>query len=608
MADRALGDWEVVMTLQTGVRIAAMLLLAAPLLGTSVLAQPRQGRGGAPAAAVHRAAPAPRAPAVHAPAMHAPAIRRAAPMQRAAPAPRRMAAPRAVPHRAAPSTVGRRMAAPHAPAARIERGRNAAAATARTQQRSHQRAARPTAVQRQQQAQQHQRAVQQSNRRRQQEQQKAVQQANQRRQQEQRASQQQQQKAADRAARERRPGAQPQRQPVTTGLSDRREGAASAARSLRRNPNFVAAPRQNGRRAASTTRRFVLRNPAFAKASERHARALTRSTFHGRFADAGLPAGRGWRWHRRAAVIGWVGPVFWPYGYSDFVDYTYYPYAYDAFWPYAYDDIYDSMFGPYAYGSADYAQAHTSVQTSATRRRAGVVSGGTDEAQVCTGQAGALTDWPIERISQVVEPDEQQRAALDDLKTAAAKAIDVLQSACPEDLPSTPTGRLEAMRTRLEAMRQAVQIVRPALDKFYQSLNDEQKERFNALGEDEQTAGTVGRGSAREPDLTKICSSQAAAGSLAPIGRIERALHPTDAQRAALNDLDQASRDAARILDANCPQDESLTPPGRLAAMEQRLDAMLKALATVQPALEKFYSSLTDEQKAAFDRLNRQQG
>ena len=47
-------------------------------------------------------------------------------------------------------------------------------------------------------------------------------------------------------------------------------------------------------------------------------------------------------------MIGWAGPLFWPYAYSDFVDYTFYPYAYDTFWPYAYDDVYEGMFDTYA--------------------------------------------------------------------------------------------------------------------------------------------------------------------------------------------------------------------------------------------------------------------
>jgi hypothetical protein len=59
---------------------------------------------------------------------------------------------------------------------------------------------------------------------------------------------------------------------------------------------------------------------------------LARATFQGRFADRMTGFDR----RRRGghpAVIGWVGPLFWPYAYSDFIDYTFYPYAYDTFWP-----------------------------------------------------------------------------------------------------------------------------------------------------------------------------------------------------------------------------------------------------------------------------------
>ena len=102
--------------------------------------------------------------------------------------------------------------------------------------------------------------------------------------------------------------------------------------------------------------------------------------------------------------------------------------------------------------------------------------------QICTGEAAGLTDFPIERIAQQVQPDQEQQRLLDDLKAATAKAVEILRAACPTELPSTPTGRLAAMRQRVEAMLQAVQVVRPALEKFYGSLSDEQKERFNRLG------------------------------------------------------------------------------------------------------------------------------
>ena len=44
-------------------------------------------------------------------------------------------------------------------------------------------------------------------------------------------------------------------------------------------------------------------------------------------------------------------------------------------------------------------------------------------------------------------------------------------------------------------------------------------------------------------------------------------------------------------------------PVGRVEAMEQRSDATLGAVETVQPALVKFYDMLTDEQKARFNAL-----
>src|SRR5262249_3068724 len=83
------------------------------------------------------------------------------------------------------------------------------------------------------------------------------------------------------------------------------------------------------------------------------------------------------------------------------------------------------------------------------------------------------TDWPIERISEVVQPTAAHRPALDELQAASAKAIEMLKSGCPKDLPSIPTGRLAAMEGRLQVMLAAVQTVRPALERFYQSLSDE---------------------------------------------------------------------------------------------------------------------------------------
>ena len=46
-----------------------------------------------------------------------------------------------------------------------------------------------------------------------------------------------------------------------------------------------------------------------------------------------------------------------------------------------------------------------------------------------------------------------------------------------------------------------------------------------------------------------------------------------------------------------------LTAPGRMAAMQRRVEAMIAAVDLVQPSLEKFYGLLSDEQKAKVNAL-----
>ena len=177
----------------------------------------------------------------------------------------------------------------------------------------------------------------------------------------------------------------------------------------------------------------IITNPAFRSSSIRG------PVFSGRF------HGSHWPWWRGGIVIGWIGPVFWPYAYYDFFDYVFWPYAYDDFWPYAYEDVYYGIYGSYAY---------VDPGLKAARRRAAPGNSERRLIGVCSENAPELTDWPIERISQVVEPTDAQRAALDELKGSTTKAIEILRAACPNDLPSVPTGRLAAMESRLQIMLQ----------------------------------------------------------------------------------------------------------------------------------------------------------
>ncbi|WP_407176147.1 Spy/CpxP family protein refolding chaperone [Bradyrhizobium sp. STM 3562] len=361
-------------------------------------------------------------------------------------------------------------------------------------------------------------------------------------------------------------------------------------------------------RLAQARRAPILQNPVFASQAAgrvgRTAASAAQPTFRGRFTQSAWA--EDWRrhHHHHLAVLGFVGPLFWPYAYDDFIDYTFAPYAYDTFWPYAFDDVYAGIYGGYApeyYAPEDayaYAGSAASQRVYARTANATTTNSFGGNSRICSGEAQGVTDFSIQKIAQQVNPDQQQQALLDDLKSASIEAVKVLQAACPTELPSTPTGRLAAMRARVDAMLKAVQIVRPALDKFYQSLNDEQRERFNALDQGAQAAA------AQPADIERVCKSQDAGSQALPIDKIVRSLHLNPDQEDGLKALDDATAKAAQIMQAKCQPAQTLTPTGRLAAMEERLSAMSDALHTTEAALTKFYGSLTDEQKAQFDRLN----
>jgi LTXXQ motif family protein len=107
-------------------------------------------------------------------------------------------------------------------------------------------------------------------------------------------------------------------------------------------------------------------------------------------------------------------------------------------------------------------------------------------SESCGAPKTSLSELPIERIKSVVHPTGQQSEALDRLQAATDDAVRILQKACPDEVPVTPVGRLQAMQQRLSAMLEAANQVKPALDEFYASLGSEQKQRFNTL---QQVAG-----------------------------------------------------------------------------------------------------------------------
>ncbi len=113
----------------------------------------------------------------------------------------------------------------------------------------------------------------------------------------------------------------------------------------------------------------------------------------------------------------------------------------------------------------------------------------------------------------------------------------------------------------------------------------------------------VPRRHARVPSLARMCGDGSRDVAGLPIDQIAQAVQPNETQASALDELGNASISAARIIREACPTQVVLTAPGRLAAMQGRIEAMISAVAIVRPALDKFYSLLDDEQKARFNAL-----
>jgi LTXXQ motif family protein len=111
---------------------------------------------------------------------------------------------------------------------------------------------------------------------------------------------------------------------------------------------------------------------------------------------------------------------------------------------------------------------------------------------LCSERAASFSQLPLERIEELIRPSGQQREALNALKAASAQASEGLKAFCPTETPQGLPDRLRAVEARLGAMIVAVRSVRPALTDFYALLSDEQKARFNMMGQT-QIEGNAGR-------------------------------------------------------------------------------------------------------------------
>jgi len=143
---------------------------------------------------------------------------------------------------------------------------------------------------------------------------------------------------------------------------------------------------------------------------------------------------------------------------------------------------------------------------------------------------------------------------------------------------------------------------------LYDSLNDEQRQRLDAIGAEDirHGRGTAANGSSGATSLASLCSDQAANFTKLPVQRIEEIVKPSGQQQSALEKLKQTSENAADELRASCPTRTAEAPVARLDEMHNRLGAMVQAAKNLRPTLATFYASLSDEQKAQFNTMGQQ--
>ena len=152
---------------------------------------------------------------------------------------------------------------------------------------------------------------------------------------------------------------------------------------------------------------------------------------------AGWRGGRianGW-WRHGDGGYGWVGPLFWPFAIYDIYDYAIWGDGI-GFWDYGYPDIYAAIFAPY--GRDDLA-AYTGPSPYGRRhRRVPPLQ------QLCGDDSREIAGLLIDQIQQAIQPNEAQRAALDELADALISAAQMIRASCPTQAAFTapePIGR-----------------------------------------------------------------------------------------------------------------------------------------------------------------------
>ena len=146
-------------------------------------------------------------------------------------------------------------------------------------------------------------------------------------------------------------------------------------------------------------------------------------------------------------------------------------------------------------------------------------------------------------------------------------------------------------------MHDALLTIRLPLERFTSALTDEQRQRLHRDGPVTREIGANVAG-----ERAQMCAAPTAGGAPSTMRAIERAVRPTEQQRAGLEALRLRSAGMVQLVASSCPADPLPDHMGRFAAVTDRLDVMLFAVMSMSPVLQGFYDSLNEQQKTGLDR------
>jgi hypothetical protein len=361
--------------------------------------------------------------------------------------------------------------------------------------------------------------------------------------------------------------AQPAAPPAATTAATAPEAPATAAPTVAATPQTppppVAAPAANQQR-----------NAALARSAEQNADTPTTATAN----TAEQP-------QRPQNRLGLAGPLVWPTAFEDSIGFT--------LWPGEYGE---RLRGHGIGDVMSVAMVSSRDLVNRVRGSLAMRNESKDDANagvVCNIDPAA-EQWPASQIEQSLQLNDKQRDALKQLKTAFSEVAANIKSSCRDEASIAPVERLRAMQGTLWAVHDALQGLRGPLAKFYDSLTDEQRQKFAAPA----SAQTDPR-SMKPAQIAQLCGAPPATGRQARAAEEQLSLDKT--QRASLEAFQKKAGEMGQFLMASCLKPVASTPVERIDAAADRLTAVIFAASSVNLALNDFYNQLNEQQKSKFN-------